>query len=343
MAEENLAFTSSIMMLHHPPDPATPPPRCPPGGHPQQEPRVDTPHCLLRAAASWADGDQGCSSASLRLQQTSASSTDTASSLSSRSSEDGSLPSPHGDTEVRVLTRPSTLGRGTQVCSPTAPRLRPLAVAFATQQAPSPLAGEAEGPRCTARHFSKRKLSAFTPEGCERREEPTPPCPMYRLVLAGDRGTGKSSFLLRLCTNEFRGDISSTLGVDFQIKQLLVDGEQTTLQVWDTAGQERPPRGRCRSCWWGTRRTCGPACLRQRGSAQPTGSSSPWPTAPCSARPVPRTAPTWWRRCCTLPGEEPHGPRHPAPGCSALAVAAGLHPAGALGPADAAAPGSAGK
>ncbi|NWH53864.1 RASEF protein, partial [Fregata magnificens] len=57
--------------------------------------------------------------------------------------------------------------------------------------------------------------------------------------LAGDRGTGKSSFLLRLCTKEFRGNISSTLGVDFQIKQLLVDGEQTTLQIWDTARQER--------------------------------------------------------------------------------------------------------
>ncbi|NXL93048.1 RASEF protein, partial [Alectura lathami] len=57
--------------------------------------------------------------------------------------------------------------------------------------------------------------------------------------LAGDSGTGKSSFLLRLCTNEFRGDVSSTLGVDFQVKQLLVDGEQTTLQIWDTAGQER--------------------------------------------------------------------------------------------------------
>ncbi|NXG53311.1 RASEF protein, partial [Psilopogon haemacephalus] len=75
-------------------------------------------------------------------------------------------------------------------------------------------------------------------QGCER-QEPALPCPMYRLVLAGDSGTGKSSFLLRLCTNEFRGDISSTLGVDFQIKQLLVDGEQTTLQIWDTAGQER--------------------------------------------------------------------------------------------------------
>uniref|UniRef100_A0A669PGC5 Uncharacterized protein n=1 Tax=Phasianus colchicus TaxID=9054 RepID=A0A669PGC5_PHACC len=36
--------------------------------------------------------------------------------------------------------------------------------------------------------------------------------PVYRLVLAGDSGAGKSSFLLRLCRNEFRGDISSTLG-----------------------------------------------------------------------------------------------------------------------------------
>ncbi|PKK25369.1 hypothetical protein A306_00000360 [Columba livia] len=76
-------------------------------------------------------------------------------------------------------------------------------------------------------------------QGCQRREELASPCPLYQLVLVGDRGTGKSSFLLRLCTNEFREDISSTLGVDFQIKQLLVDGEQTTLQIWDTAGQER--------------------------------------------------------------------------------------------------------
>lgn len=35
---------------------------------------------------------------------------------------------------------------------------------------------------------------------------------MYRLVLAGDAGAGKSSFLLRLCMNEFRGNIPTTLG-----------------------------------------------------------------------------------------------------------------------------------
>ncbi|XP_035168107.1 ras and EF-hand domain-containing protein-like isoform X3 [Oxyura jamaicensis] len=106
---------------------------------------------------------------------------------------------------------------------------------LATLQDPVPLA---EGCCHPAQHCCKRKLPAFPPEGSRAAEEPAPPCPMYRLVLAGDSGTGKSSFLMRLCMNEFR-DVSATLGVDFQIKQLLVDGEQTTLQIWDTAGQER--------------------------------------------------------------------------------------------------------
>ncbi|KAG7481126.1 hypothetical protein MATL_G00063510 [Megalops atlanticus] len=61
----------------------------------------------------------------------------------------------------------------------------------------------------------------------------------YKIVLAGDAAVGKSSFLLRLCKNEFRGNSSATLGVDFQMKTLVVDGEPTVLQLWDTAGQER--------------------------------------------------------------------------------------------------------
>ncbi|KPP72668.1 ras and EF-hand domain-containing protein-like, partial [Scleropages formosus] len=61
----------------------------------------------------------------------------------------------------------------------------------------------------------------------------------YKIVLAGDAAVGKSSFLLRLCKNEFRGNTSATLGVDFQMKTLVVDGEPTVLQLWDTAGQER--------------------------------------------------------------------------------------------------------
>nr|XP_057926250.1 ras and EF-hand domain-containing protein homolog [Doryrhamphus excisus] len=61
----------------------------------------------------------------------------------------------------------------------------------------------------------------------------------YRIVLAGDAAVGKSSFLLRLCKNEFKLNSNATLGVDFQMKTLVVDGEPTLLQIWDTAGQER--------------------------------------------------------------------------------------------------------
>ncbi|KAM4615942.1 ras and EF-hand domain-containing protein [Polymixia lowei] len=61
----------------------------------------------------------------------------------------------------------------------------------------------------------------------------------YRIVLAGDAAVGKSSFLLRLCKNEFRLNSSATLGVDFHMKTLTVDGVPTLLQLWDTAGQER--------------------------------------------------------------------------------------------------------
>ncbi|XP_069481280.1 ras and EF-hand domain-containing protein-like [Ambystoma mexicanum] len=95
--------------------------------------------------------------------------------------------------------------------------------------------------RCGSSASSRRRLPAFTrkKEGVMVEDEGQEPCLNYRLVLAGDAGSGKSSFMLRLCVNEFRGQVPTTLGVDFQIKKLLVDGEQTTLQIWDTAGQER--------------------------------------------------------------------------------------------------------
>ncbi|XP_057692220.1 ras and EF-hand domain-containing protein [Corythoichthys intestinalis] len=63
--------------------------------------------------------------------------------------------------------------------------------------------------------------------------------PIYSLVLAGDSGAGKSSFLHRLAFNQFRDDIQTTLGVDFQMKKMIVDGQMTNLRIWDTAGQER--------------------------------------------------------------------------------------------------------
>ncbi|XP_078071526.1 ras and EF-hand domain-containing protein homolog [Mustelus asterias] len=88
---------------------------------------------------------------------------------------------------------------------------------------------------------SRRCISAFSPQPNSTTGNFKYPQSdkAFKIVLVGDAAVGKSSFLLRLCKNEFRGNTSATLGVDFQMKTLIVDGEQTVLQLWDTAGQER--------------------------------------------------------------------------------------------------------
>ncbi|NWY59054.1 RASEF protein, partial [Chionis minor] len=88
---------------------------------------------------------------------------------------------------------------------------------------------------------TRKYISALTPQSDATECIPKYPSSekAYKIVLAGDAAVGKSSFLTRLCKNEFRGNTSATLGVDFQMKRLIVDGEPTVLQLWDTAGQER--------------------------------------------------------------------------------------------------------
>ncbi|XP_050972882.1 ras and EF-hand domain-containing protein homolog [Labeo rohita] len=90
----------------------------------------------------------------------------------------------------------------------------------------------ASGKKCLSAIFTEKEedVLAVTQPPSEK---------AYRIVLAGDAAVGKSSFLLRLCKNEFKGNTSATLGVDFQMKTLVVDGVPTVLQLWDTAGQER--------------------------------------------------------------------------------------------------------
>ncbi|WCJ34444.1 hypothetical protein M5689_015754 [Euphorbia peplus] len=60
----------------------------------------------------------------------------------------------------------------------------------------------------------------------------------FKILLIGDSGVGKSSLLVSFISHSVE-DQSPTIGVDFKIKQLIVDGKRLKLTIWDTAGQER--------------------------------------------------------------------------------------------------------
>ncbi|KAG1964140.1 ras-related protein Rab-15 [Pimephales promelas] len=62
---------------------------------------------------------------------------------------------------------------------------------------------------------------------------------LFRLLLLGDSGVGKTCLLCRFTDNEFHPSHISTIGVDFKMKTLEIDGIKVRIQIWDTAGQER--------------------------------------------------------------------------------------------------------
>lgn len=62
---------------------------------------------------------------------------------------------------------------------------------------------------------------------------------LYKIVLLGNSGVGKSNLLSRMNNNEFSEEFLSTIGVEFLTKVMEVEGEKVKAQIWDTAGQER--------------------------------------------------------------------------------------------------------
>ncbi|XP_057529194.1 ras-related protein RABA2a [Amaranthus tricolor] len=62
---------------------------------------------------------------------------------------------------------------------------------------------------------------------------------LFKVVLVGDSGVGKSNLLSRFTRNEFCLESKSTIGVEFATRTLQVEGRTVKAQIWDTAGQER--------------------------------------------------------------------------------------------------------
>ncbi|KAK9538731.1 hypothetical protein VZT92_003883 [Zoarces viviparus] len=62
---------------------------------------------------------------------------------------------------------------------------------------------------------------------------------LFKLLLIGDSGVGKTCVLYRFTEDAFNSTFTATLGVDFKISTIELDGKKIKLQIWDTAGPAR--------------------------------------------------------------------------------------------------------
>ena len=61
----------------------------------------------------------------------------------------------------------------------------------------------------------------------------------HKLCIFGDGGVGKTTFTHRFLNRVFEQDLKMTIGADFSVKDVKVDGITVNLQIWDFAGEER--------------------------------------------------------------------------------------------------------
>jgi Ras-related protein Rab-2A len=61
---------------------------------------------------------------------------------------------------------------------------------------------------------------------------------LFKIIIIGDSGIGKSCVLKRLMEDDFKDDHDITVGVEFGSNLIKVEDKILKLQVWDTAGQE---------------------------------------------------------------------------------------------------------
>jgi len=69
--------------------------------------------------------------------------------------------------------------------------------------------------------------------------KPMSTAPTFKLVLVGEGGVGKTTFVKRHLTGEFEKKYVATLGVEVHPLEFHTNRGQLVFNVWDTAGQEK--------------------------------------------------------------------------------------------------------
>ncbi len=62
---------------------------------------------------------------------------------------------------------------------------------------------------------------------------------VIKILTLGDSGVGKTSIIQKFVNDKFNQNMLSTIGVDFQSKEIIINNTKIKLKIWDTTGQEK--------------------------------------------------------------------------------------------------------
>jgi Ras-related protein Rab-1A len=85
--------------------------------------------------------------------------------------------------------------------------------------------------------FVQKKPELFSPE--TQIEDSSKYDQIYKVILVGNTGVGKTSLFRRYMKDEYSEHITTSCGVDFETKTYKINDKVVKVQLWDTAGQER--------------------------------------------------------------------------------------------------------